>query len=235
VQRGVGTSSNGTGAFGATVNLMTNEVQEKAYATLSNSIGSFNTMKNTFKVGTGLLNGRYTIDARLSKISSDGYVDRASSQLQSFYLSAASIKENSSLRINVFSGKEKTYQSWYGITEEQFKNNRTFNSAGTERPGLPYDNENDNYSQTHYQLFYNKKINQQWSFNGAAFATTGNGYYEQYKAGQNFSSYGLPNYLLTRNEIKETDLVRQLWLNAIYLQQSMLHLLQQILMKELST
>ena len=216
VQRGVGTSSNGTGAFGATVNLMTNEVQEKAYATLSNSIGSFNTMKNTFKVGTGLLNGRYTIDARLSKISSDGYVDRASSQLQSFYLSAASIKENSSLRINVFSGKEKTYQSWYGITEEQFKNDRTFNSAGTERPGLPYDNETDNYTQTHYQLFYNKKINQQWSFNGAAFATTGNGYYEQYKAGQTFQSYGLPNYELSGNEIKETDLVRQLWLDNLY-------------------
>jgi len=158
VQRGVGTSANGPGAFGASINLMTNEVQEKAYATLSNSIGSFNSLKNTIKTGTGLINGRYSIDARLSNISSDGYIDRSASKLQSFYVSAASIKEKSSLRLNVFSGKEKTEQAWYGITEEQLSANRKFNSAGTEKPGTPYDNETDNYTQTHYQLFYNKKL-----------------------------------------------------------------------------
>jgi iron complex outermembrane receptor protein len=218
VQRGVGTSSNGAGAFGATVNLMTNEVQEKAYASINNSIGSFNTLKNTLKVGTGLLNGKYTIDARLSNISSDGYIDRASSKLQSFYVSAASIREKSSLRLNVFSGKEKTYQAWYGVTEEQLSTNRRYNSAGTEKPGNPYDNETDNYTQTHYQLFYNQRINSNWNFSGAAFATTGNGYYEQYKANQSFGSYGLPNYQIrVGNTITETDLIRQLWLDNVYM------------------
>lgn len=216
VQRGVGTSANGPGAFGATINLMTNEVQEKAYATLSNSIGSFNTIKNTIKTGTGLINGRYTIDARLSNISSDGYIDRSSSKLQSFYVSAASIKEKSSLRLNVFSGKEKTGQAWYGVTEEQLSTNRKFNSAGTEKPGTPYENETDNYTQTHYQLFYNKKINTKWDFNAAVFATTGNGYYEQYKAQQSYATFGLPNFQLGGNILFETDLIRQLWLDNLY-------------------
>ena len=216
VQRGVGTSANGPGAFGASINLMTNEVQEKAYATLSNSIGSFNSLKNTIKTGTGLINGRYTIDARLSNISSDGYIDRSASKLQSFYVSAASIKEKSSLRLNVFSGKEKTEQAWYGITEEQLSANRKFNSAGTEKPGTPYDNETDNYTQTHYQLFYNKKINTEWDFNAAVFATTGNGYYEQYKAQQSYATFGLPNFQLGGNVLFETDLIRQLWLDNLY-------------------
>lgn len=216
VQRGVGTSANGPGAFGATINLMTNDVQEKAYATLSNSIGSFNSFKNTIKTGTGLINGRYTIDARLSNISSDGYIDRSSSKLQSFYVSAASIKEKSSLRLNVFSGKEKTGQAWYGVTEEQLSSNRKFNSAGTEKPGTPYENETDNYTQTHYQLFYNKKINTQWDFNAAIFATTGNGYYEQYKVQQSYATFGLPNFQLGGNILTETDLIRQLWLDNLY-------------------
>ena len=216
VQRGVGTSANGPGAFGASINLMTNEVQEKAYATLSNSIGSFNSLKNTIKTGTGLINGRYTIDARLSNISSDGYIDRSASKLQSFYVSAASIKEKSSLRLNVFSGKEKTEQAWYGITEEQLSTNRKFNSAGTEKPGTPYDNETDNYTQTHYQLFYNKKLNTEWDFNTAVFATTGNGYYEQYKAQQSYATFGLPNFQLGGNVLFETDLIRQLWLDNLY-------------------
>lgn len=216
VQRGVGTSANGPGAFGATINLMTNEVQEKSYATLSNSIGSFNTFKNTIKTGTGLINGRYTVDARLSNISSDGYMDRSSSRLQSFYVSAASIKEKSSLRLNVFSGKETTGQAWYGVSEEQLLTNRKFNSAGSEKPGDPYENETDNYTQTHYQLFYNKKINSQWDFNAAVFATTGNGYYEQYKANQNLTDYGFIPSPIGGNPTPEADLIRQLWLDNVY-------------------
>lgn len=216
VQRGVGTSSNGSGAFGATVNLLTNEVQDKAYATLSNSIGTYNTLKNTFKAGSGLINGQYSFDVRLSALKSDGYVDRAKSDLQSFYISAASIKEKSSLRLNVFSGKEKTYQAWYGVTEEQMLTDRRYNSAGTDKKGLPYDNETDNYTQTHYQLFYNKKFNSKWSFNGAVFATAGNGYYEQYKAGQKYSNYGLSNPVVNGVAITKTDLVRQLWLDNLY-------------------
>lgn len=217
IQRGVGTSTNGSGAFGATVNILTNELQEKAYTEINNSVGSFNTFKHTFKAGTGLINNRFTVDVRLSSIKSDGYIERASSDLKSFYISAASIKENSSLRFNIISGKEKTYQAWYGVSEEQMKINRRFNEAGM-RPGAdPYDNETDNYWQTHYQLFYNKKINTKWNLNNTVFTTTGRGYYEQYKANEKFEKYGLPSPIINGNTIKSTDLVRQLWLDNIFI------------------
>ena len=164
VQRGVGTSSNGAGAFGATINLSTNEVNKEKYIELNNTYGSFNSWKNTLKVGTGLLAKHFTMDARLSRISSNGYIDRASSNLKSFFVSAAYINKNSSLRFNLLSGKEKTYQAWYGVPESYLDSDRTYNPAGTEKPGSPYSNETDNYTQTHYQLFYNKKINDQYKF-----------------------------------------------------------------------
>jgi iron complex outermembrane receptor protein len=217
VQRGVGTSSNGTGAFGATVNLMTNEVNEKAYGLLSNSLGSYNTRKHTIKAGTGLINNQYTIDFRLSSIQSDGYIDRASSNLSSYYFSAASLKEKSSLRLNIFSGKEKTYQAWYGVPEDQLLSNRKINIAGTDKSGDPYENETDNYQQTHYQLFYNKKINKTINLNVAAFTTVGKGYYEQYKADQKFGRYGLPNPIINGSPVTQTDLIRQLWLDNTYM------------------
>ena len=216
VQRGVGTSSNGTGAFGATVNLLTNEVIEKAYGQISNSFGSFNSRKHTIKTGTGLINGRYIVDLRLSSIASDGFIDRASSDLQSFYFSTASIRENSSLRLNIFSGKEKTYQAWYGIPEDKLDNDRTYNSAGTEKVDGPYDNETDNYTQTHYQVFYNKRLNTKWNLSVAGFATKGQGYYEQYKADESFSKYGLIPPVFNGIAVTETDLIRQLWLDNIY-------------------
>jgi len=213
IQRGVGTSSNGAGAFGATINLSTNEINEKYYAEFNNSYGSFNTWKHTLKFGSGLLGKHFTIDARLSKINSDGYVDRAFSNLKSFYISAAYLNEKNSLRLNIFSGKEKTYQAWYGILPGDLYSHRTYNAAGTEKPGAPYDNETDNYTQTHYQLFYNHKINTQISFNVATFLTRGAGYYEEYRANQDFSSYGLPNFNDGTSIITTTDLVRQLWLD----------------------
>jgi iron complex outermembrane receptor protein len=216
VQRGAGTSSNGTGAFGATVNLLTNEVNEKAYSSFSNSWGSYNTRKHTLKAGTGLINKQFTVDFRLSSLRSDGYIDRASSDLNSYYFSAASVKEKSSLRLNIFSGKEKTYQAWYGVPEEQLKTNRRINIAGTDKPGDPYENETDNYQQTHYQLFYNKKISTKLNFNAAVFTTTGKGYYEQYKADQKFSRYGLANPIVNGTAISRTDLIRQLWLDNRY-------------------
>ncbi|MDQ6843890.1 MAG: TonB-dependent receptor plug domain-containing protein, partial [Bacteroidota bacterium] len=135
IQRGVGTSSNGGGAFGATINLQTNEVNKERYVELNNSYGSFNTWKNTIKTGTGLLGNHFTFDARVSGISSDGYVERAKSNLQSFYISTAYINNNSSLRFNIINGKEKTYQSWYGIPESYLDSNRRYNPAGTEKPG----------------------------------------------------------------------------------------------------
>ena len=213
VQRGVGTSSNGAGAFGATINLSTNEINDTSYVELNNSYGSFNTWKHTLKFGSGLLGKHFTVDGRLSKISSDGYVDRASTDLKSFYISTAYLSSTNSLRINIFSGKEKTYQSWYGISAADLATNRTYNAAGTEKAGEPYENQTDNYWQTHYQLFYNQKINNRWAFNAAAFFTRGYGYYEEYKASQKFQNYGLPDYKNGAQVISQTDLIRQLWLD----------------------
>jgi iron complex outermembrane receptor protein len=216
VQRGVGTSSNGAGAFGATLNLSTNEINDSAYGELNNSYGSFNTWKHTLKLGSGLIGKHFTIDGRGSLINSDGYVDRASTDLKSFYVSTAYVSSKNSLRFNIFSGKEKTYQAWYGVSAADLLSNRTYNAAGTEKPGEPYSNETDNYWQTHYQLFYNQKINNQWAFNIAGFLTRGYGYYEEYKAAQNFSDYGLPNYTNGTTTITSTDLVRQLWLDNYF-------------------
>lgn len=216
VQRGVGTSSNGAGAFGATINMSTNEFVENAYGEINNSYGSFNTWKNTIKAGTGLIDGKFTVDARLSSITSDGYIDRATSDLKSYYLSAAYFVGKASLRLNVFSGKEKTYHAWNGIPEDKLTTDRTYNSAGTEKPGDPYENETDNYKQDHYQLFYNQEINDRFSFNTAIFLTRGKGYYEQYKSGKELSEFGLPNVVIGDSTITTTDIVRQLWLDNYY-------------------
>ncbi|MFZ6023010.1 MAG: TonB-dependent receptor [Bacteroidota bacterium] len=216
VQRGVGTSSNGAAAFGATINLSTNEFNEKAYSELNNSFGSFNTRKHTLKAGTGLLGKHFTLDARVSSIQSDGYIDRASSDLKSFYISGAWLSQKSSLRFNVFSGKEKTYQAWYGVAQSLLTTDRTNNPAGTEKAGTPYDNQTDNYTQTHYQLFFNHAFNSYWSLQTAAFLTRGYGYYEEYKANQRFSNYGLPDPIVSGVPVTRTDLVRQRWLNNYF-------------------
>lgn len=217
IQRGVGTSSNGAGAFGATINLSTNEINKEKYLELNNGFGSFNTWKNTIKAGSGLLGNHFLLDGRFSRITSDGYMDRATSDLQSYFVSAAYIDATSSLRFNLIGGKEKTYQAWGGVPESFLESNRTYNPAGTQKPGTPYDNETDNFVQTHYQLFYNKKINSEIQFNTAVYLTRGKGYYEEYRAGQKYSNYGLPNLVIGNETIKKTDLVRQKWLdNYLY-------------------
>jgi len=216
VQRGVGTSSNGAGAFGASINLSTNELNKTFYAATNNSVGSFNTHKNNIQFGSGLLGKHFTIDGRLSSIRSDGYIDRARSNLKSFYLSTAYADDKNSLRLNIFSGKEKTYQAWNGVAENLLATNRTYNPSGTERPGDPYDNETDNYVQTHYQLFYNRKFNNYWKGNLAVFLTRGKGFYEQYKADRDLADYGLPDYFDGTNTITSTDLVRKLWLDNYF-------------------
>ena len=213
VQRGVGTSSNGAGAFGATINLSTNEVNQKKYLEFNNSYGSFNTMKSTLKVGSGLLANHFLIDARFSRITSDGYIDRATSNLQSYFVSAAYIDKNSSLRFNLIRGKEKTYQAWNGIPESYLDSDRTYNEMGTEKPGAPYSNETDNYIQTHYQLFYNRKINDALGFNAAVYLSRGKGYYEEYKAAQKFQDYGLSPIINGTDTTNATDLIRQQWLD----------------------
>ena len=214
IQRGVGTSSNGTGAFGASINFSTNEVNKAGYVELNNSYGSFNTWKNTLKAGTGLFHDHFTADIRLSRISSNGFIDRAGSNLKSFHFSTAYIGKETSLRFNIFSGKEKTYQAWYGISEADIKaGNRKVNYAGTEKAGDPYENETDNYTQTHYQLFYNQLLGKRLMLNTAFFLTKGKGYYEQYKADNPYSSYGLPNPVIGGTVITKSDFIRQLWLD----------------------
>jgi iron complex outermembrane receptor protein len=206
VQRGVGTSSNGPGAFGASMNFSTHENTRESYLELNNSYGSFNTIKNTLKLGTALFNEKISLDIRLSRISSDGYIDRATSSLQGAYLGASWHLPKSTFRFNAILGKEKTYQAWYGISADDLKNNRTFNPAGTEKPGEPYENETDNYRQNHYQFFYNTEISKFLTFNTAIYLTAGKGYYEQYKADEDPADYGLAG-------TDETDLIRQLWLD----------------------
>ncbi len=227
IQRGVGTSSNGAGAFGASLNLSTNEFNEKAYGEINNSYGSFNSQKNTVKAGTGLVNNHFTVDARLSRISSDGYIDRASTRMQSLYLSTAYISKRSTVRFNFIAGKEKTYQAWNGVPENLLATHRTYNSSGTEKPGEPYVNETDNYIQDHYQLFFTHSFNDYLSFNTAFFLSKGKGYYEEYKgaaaeaaagstSATSFASYGLPNPVFGNDTLTITDLVRQLWLDNSY-------------------
>ncbi len=216
VQRGVGTSTNGGGAFGGAINLSSNEVNKVAYLELNNAYGSFNSLKNTLKIGTGLLGDYFTTDVRLSNISSDGYVDRATSDLKSYYISTAYTAEKTGLRFTTFSGKEKTYQSWYGVPETDLDTDRRSNSAGMEKPGEPYNNETDNYKQDHYQFFFNQKLKSNLVFNTGLFYVKGKGYYEQYKAEEKYSDYGIANPVYGAETVIETDLIRQLWLDNDY-------------------
>jgi iron complex outermembrane receptor protein len=206
IQRGVGTSTNGAGAFGASININTNQLKKKAFAEFHNSIGSFNTFRNTIAFGTGLINQKFTVDGRLSSIISDGYIDRASSDLKSFYTSAAYYGKKSSMRLNVFSGKEKTYQAWYGVYQDSLETNRTFNP-------YTYNNQTDNYVQTHYQFFWNTQFSKKFYTNVSLYHTAGKGYYEEYKEQEYFSSYGLSNVVVGVDTVIKTDLIRRRWLD----------------------
>ncbi len=215
IQRGVGTSTNGAGAFGGSININTNEIEPSKYLSFNNSFGSYNSLKNTLIGNSGLLHHHFILTGRLSNISSNGYIDRSESKLQSYYTSAVYVDNQQSLRLNVFSGKEKTHAAWFGINQITLDTNRTYNPAGTEKPGSPYDNETDNYTQTHYQLFYNRKISNNIKYNIAVFLTKGKGYFEQYKADQAFVDYNpnLPYYVSGSDTIYSSDIIRDLWLD----------------------
>ena len=206
IQRGVGTSTNGAAAFGASINLQTIGLNTKAYAITNNSIGSYNTLKNNIEFGSGLIDNKFTFDARLSRISSDGYIDRATSDLKSLYVQGTYFDDNSTLKGIIFSGNERTYQAWNGVPLIYLDSNRTFNS-------YTYENEVDNYAQTHYQLHYSKNLNQKTTLNIAGHFTHGEGYYEQEKLDQNLLDYNLSNIILTNDTITSTDLIRRKWLN----------------------
>ena len=199
LQRGVGTSTNGSGAFGASLNILTDAVSENANGEISNAFGSYGTRKHTVKFSTGKLNNHFELAGRLSNIYSDGYVDRAYADLKSYFLQASYVDDNTLIKALSFGGKEKTYQAWFGITAEQLKENRRQNP-------YTYDNEIDNYGQNHYQLHWNERFNNNWSTNLGLNYTKGKGYFEQFKAEKSAEDY---NNLIKDN----SDVIVRRWLD----------------------
>ena len=232
IQRGVGTSTNGSGAFGASINLLTDEVSQNAYAEIANTGGSFNTLKHTLKFSTGLLNDHFEISGRLSKITSDGYVERARSDLKSYFLQAAFQDENTLIKALAFGGHEITYQSWFGLDANTLITKRRYNPAGEiydDNGNLEghYDNQVDNYRQDHYQLHWNQKIDAYTSMSVGLNYTYGRGYYEEYKdiwfeqnvnfsSDNNFSYLGLQPINIGGTTIDTTENIIQKWLDNDY-------------------
>jgi iron complex outermembrane receptor protein len=214
IQRGVGTSTNGAGAFGASINIQTTTRIDTAYTELNNSIGSYGTVKNTINAGTGLLDGKFSFDGRLSRVYSNGYIDRAFSNLQSYFFTGAYYGKNTVIRFVTTGGTEHTYQAWDGVPEDSLRaGNRTYNELGLEPNGTYYKNQTDNYTQDHYQLLVDQKISDKLSFSGALHYTHGFGYYEEYQPQQNLASYGITPVIIGGDTIRTTDLTRRLWLN----------------------
>ncbi len=217
LQRGVGTSTNGAGAFGASINVLTDAVSKDPSGEISNSFGSFNTRKHTVKFSTGLMNDHFEIAGRLSNIASDGYIDRASTDLKSYFLQGSYIDDNTLIKAITFGGNEVTYQAWNGIDAETLANDRTFNPSGiyTDDAGNTqfYDNEVDNYNQDHYQLHWNQRYTSQWSTTLGLNYTYGRGYFEQFREDDDFETYGFEPLIVNGETITTTDLIRRRWLD----------------------
>jgi len=229
IQRGVGTSSNGTASFGASLNIQTNTLLANPWAETSHSIGSFNTMKNNLQLGTGLVDGRWSAEARISRISSDGFIDRGSADLKSQYFSGGYYGKKSIVKLVLLDGNEKTYQAWNGIPEAKLRGSRAeqeqwavnngvsnqedldnlFNANARSYNFFRYRNQTDNYRQTHYQLFFSHEFSKNWNLNTALHYTRGAGYYEEFRREDRLAGYGLP----IRTPGDSSDLIRQRWLD----------------------
>jgi len=199
LQRGVGTSTNGSGAFGASLNLLTDAYSDEASGEISNSFGSFGTRKHTVKLSTGLLNDHFEISGRFSKLNSDGYVDRAFTDLKSYFLQGIYKDGNTLIKALTFGNEERTYQAWYGLTADELKENRRQNP-------YTYDNETDNYWQDHYQLHWNERFDNNWSTNLGLNYTKGKGYFEQYKTEESAADF---NNLIE----EDSDVIVRRWLD----------------------
>ncbi len=233
LQRGAGSSTNGAGAFGASINIYNIEQSKTATATISNAYGSFNTWKHTLQAATGLIQGGFQFDVRLSKINSSGYVQRSNTDLKSlqFLGGWTSKNEMTNIKFNYLTGMEKTGQAWNGIgtiffdgkgskdqtySQQLDATGRRTNTLGQMADGGYYSDQTDNYQQDYYQLFLNHTFNANWSSNVSFFMTRGRGYYNEYKKEESFGNYGLSNPIVNGKEITETNLTRQLWLNNHY-------------------
>lgn len=232
IQRGVGTSTNGAGAFGASVNLQTNTVREEAYADIINAVGSFNTRRHTAAFGTGLIGSGWTIDGRFSRIESDGFIDRASSDLRAYYMAAGYYGKKTMLKAILFGGHEVTYQAWYGVPESRLNNDteamqRTAEAEGWSQRQLDnllnsnsrtfnvytYPNQVDDYAQDHYQLHFSHRLTDNLTANTSLHYTYGRGFYEQFRERDRLSRYGLDNVVIGTETISRMDLVRRRWLD----------------------
>lgn len=217
LQRGVGTSTNGAGAFGATMSISNLQQMDKAGAEIFNSYGSFNTWRHTVKAGTGLLKNGLQFDVRMSKISSDGYIDRSASDLKAMqFLAGWKASEKTQLRFMLMTGDQTTGQAWNGVPQDSLATNRTYNELGMKADGSFYDNQTDNYQQDYYQFFVDHKFSKYLTGHVATFLTRGKGYYEEYKLGAAYAGYGLPDNIRGNDTLTETDLTRQLWLDNYY-------------------
>ena len=213
IQRGVGTSTNGAGAFGASIHFLTSDLHQDPYGELDISGGSYKTFKTTLRFGTGLLSNKISVDGRLSYIRSDGYIDRSFSNLKSYYLSGGYYGKNTTFRLITFSGFERTYQAWEGVPKDSLTTNRTYNPAGeyTENNGniAYYNNQTDNYQQDNYQALFSQMVAKNWNINAAVHYTKGRGYYENYKQDASFSGYGLIDVIIGDDTIHSTNLVNR--------------------------
>lgn len=239
IQRGVGTSTQGAGAFGATINLQTNLRNDEPYVEVTNSAGflgafdpEYNSRRHTLSFGTGLINNHWIFDGRVSRIFSDGFIDRATADLQSYYFSAGYYKGNSMLKAIVFGGKERTYQAWYGVPESRLRNNveamyttamnegwneqqtgNLLNSGSRTFNPYTYPDQVDDYQQDHFQLHFSQRIGQHWSTSLALHLTPGRGYFEEFRYRDDFVNYGLNPVLIGDSLVSSTDLARRRWLD----------------------
>ena len=207
VQRGVGSSTNGAGAFGGSVNLRTTTVSDSAFGELSAFSGSYGTQRYAVHLGTGVMKG-FSLDGRLSTIHSDGYIDRATADLSSYFIQGAWLGKSRSLRFITFGGKEVTYQAWGGVPREVIDTNRTYNP-------YTYENEVDDYKQTYYQLLYEQMAGKRGTFNLTLFRTLGEGFYEQYREEDDLAAYGIAPVIIGGDTITTSDIVRRRWLDNV--------------------
>jgi iron complex outermembrane receptor protein len=232
IQRGVGSSTNGAAAFGASLNIKSQDISKNAFGIIDNSYGSFNTLKTTIKAGTGLINDKFSLETRLSRIVSNGFIDRATSNLRSYYLAGSYVGKNSVLKAILFSGKEITYQSWYGTPESRVNGDVNDMNAYANRNNLTdeeranllnsgrtynyytYRNQEDNYQQDNFQLHYTHSLKPNLILNVAGHYTYGRGYYEEYRVNQSLSTYGMSPVIVGGDTISSTtDLIRRRWLD----------------------